>query len=40
VLSLDENTVCVIEDAVETIKELEKRDFKVIPVKMRHNEIF
>ena len=40
VLSLDENTVCVIEDAIETIKELEKRDFKVIAVKMRHNEIF
>lgn len=40
VLSLDENTVCVIEDAVNTIEVLRKKWFKVIPVKMRHCELF
>lgn len=40
VLSIDENTVCVIEDAVNTIKVLEEKWFKVIPVKMRHCELF
>lgn len=40
VLSLDENTVCVIDNAVNTIKVLEDRWFNVIPVRMRHCEIF
>jgi glycine amidinotransferase len=40
VLSLDENKVCVIEDAIATIALLRKKWFEVIPVKMRHCEIF
>lgn len=40
VLSLDENTVCVLSDATETIKSLENKWFRVIPVQMRHCELF
>lgn len=40
VLSIDENTVCVIKDAVNTIEVLKKEWFKVIPVQMRHCELF
>jgi len=40
VLSISEDTVVVSEDAVNTIKVLEKNKFKVIPVRFRHSEIF
>lgn len=40
VLSLDENTVLVQKFATQTISLLEKKGFHVIPVQMRHPEIF
>jgi len=40
VLSLDENTVFVIDKAIKTIKILEDNWFKVIPVQLRHCELF
>lgn len=40
VLPIDENTICVNEDAVKTIHILENNGFKVIPIKFRHCEIF
>ncbi len=40
VLSLDEKTVFVIEDAINTIDVLRKKWFEVVPVRMRHCEIF
>jgi len=40
VLSLDENTVLVNEDAQSTIEALEEENFKVIPIRLRHCELF
>ena len=40
VLSIDENTVCISDNAVNTIWKLEKKGFSVIPVKMRHCDVF
>ena len=40
VLSISPDTVVVSEDAYSTIDILEKNDFKVIPVRFRHSEIF
>jgi len=40
VLSINENTVCVLDEAKNTIKKLEERGFTVIPVQFRHCEIF
>lgn len=40
VLSIDENTVLVNSDAENTIKVLEKNSFKVIPIQLRHCELF
>ena len=40
ILSIDENTVVVNQDAVEVIKVLEDNDFKVIQVQLRHSESF
>ena len=40
VLSLDENTVLVQKFATQTIQNLEEKGFTVIPVQMRHPEIF
>jgi len=40
ILSIDENTVVVNKDAVETIKVLEDNNFRVIQVQLRHSEGF
>lgn len=40
VLSLDEKTVCVIDTAINTIAVLKEKGFCVIPVQMRHCELF
>ena len=40
VLSIDENTVLVNEDAYSVINLLEKNKFNVIPVKLRHSILF
>jgi len=40
ILSIDENTVIVNQDAVEVIKVLEDNNFRVIPVQLRHSETF
>jgi len=40
ILSIDENTVVVNKDAVETIKVLEDNSFRVIQIQLRHSESF
>lgn len=40
VLSIDENTVLVLEEAINTIKKLKEKWFNVIPIKLRHCELF
>lgn len=40
VLSVDENTVLVNDDAHQTITVLEKNGFTVVPVRLRHCELF
>jgi len=40
VLSIDENTVIVNQDATEVIKKLKENNFKVIPIQLRHCELF
>jgi glycine amidinotransferase len=40
VLSVDENTVLVNDDAHQTIHVLEQNGFTVVPVKLRHCELF
>ncbi len=40
VLNIDPNTVVVSEDAYNTISALEKNNFNIIPVQLRHSEIF
>jgi len=40
VLSISPTQVLVSDDAIETIKILEKNKFEVIPIKLRHSEIF
>lgn len=40
VLSIDENTVCVNKKHVKLIKLLESEGFEVIPVQLRHSELF
>lgn len=40
VLSIDENTVMVNEDATNTIRILEDKGFKVVPVRLRHCELY
>ena len=40
ILSIDENTVCISDIATNTIKKLERKWFTVIPVQLRHSNIF
>ncbi len=40
VLSIDENTIMVNEDAINTIRILEEKNFKIIPVRLRHCELY
>ena len=40
VLSIDENTVCVNNRALNVIKQLEREKFNIVPIELNNSELF